>query len=67
MVFRVAMEATGVYGTTLALRLQAQPGVEVMVLNPRAVKDFIRAGMQRAKTGRVDALGILESSAACPS
>jgi transposase len=57
---RVAMEATGVYGMTLALRLQAQPGVEVMVLNPRAVKDFIRAGMQRAKTDRVDALGILD-------
>src|SRR5687768_10186864 len=49
----VAMEATGVYGTTLALRLQAHAGVEVMVLNPRAVKDFIRAGMQRAKTDRV--------------
>jgi transposase len=57
---RVAMEATGVYGMTLALRLQAQANVEVMVLNPRAVKDFIRAGMQRAKTDRVDALGILD-------
>jgi transposase len=57
---RVAMEATGVYGMTLALRLQAQAAVEVMVINPRAVKDFIRAGMQRAKTDRVDALGILD-------
>jgi transposase len=57
---RVAMEATGVYGLSLALRLQAQAGVEVMVINPRAVKDFIRAGMKRAKTDRVDALGILD-------
>jgi transposase len=57
---RVAMEATGVYGLNLALTLQADPRVEVMVINPRAVKDFLRAGMKRAKTDRVDALGILE-------
>ena len=31
-----------------------------MVINPRAVKDFIRAAMTRAKTDRVDALGILD-------
>jgi transposase len=56
----VAMEATGVYGLSLALHLQADPRVEVMVVNPRAVKDFLRAGMKRAKTDKVDALGILE-------
>jgi transposase len=57
---RVAMEATGVYGLSLALCLQADPRVEVMVINPRAVKDFLRAGMKRAKTDKADALGILE-------
>jgi len=57
---RVAMESTGVYGLSLALRLQADPRVEVMVINPRAVKDFLRAGMKRAKTDKVDALGILD-------
>src|SRR5437870_3688020 len=50
---RVAMESTGVYGLSLALRLQADPRIEVMVINPRAVKDFIRAAMTRAKTDRV--------------
>lgn len=57
---RVAMEATGVYGLSLALHLQADPRLEVMVINPRAVKDFLRAGMKRAKTDKVDALGILD-------
>ena len=57
---RVALEATGVYGLSLALHLQANPLVEVMILNPRAVKDFIRATLTRAKTDRVDALGILD-------
>lgn len=57
---RVAMESTGVYGLGLALRLAAHPGIEVMVINPRAVRDFLRAGMTRAKTDRIDALGILD-------
>ena len=60
---RVAMESTGVYGLSLALRLQADARLEVMIINPRAVKDFLRAGMKRAKTDRVDALGILDSPA----
>jgi transposase len=34
--------------------------VEVMVVNPRAIKDFGRACMQRAKTDAVDAGGILD-------
>jgi transposase len=38
---RVAMEATGVYGLSLALRLQAATGVAVLVINPRAVTDFL--------------------------
>jgi len=37
---RVAMESTGVYGMGLALRLRADPRIEVMVINPRAVKSL---------------------------
>ena len=57
---RVVLEATGVYSLRLALALQRAPRVEVMVINPRASKDFQRARLTRAKTDRVDALGLLE-------
>jgi transposase len=57
---RVCLEATGVYSLRLALALQRAERVEVMVLNPRAIKDFQRARLTRAKTDRVDARGILE-------
>ena len=57
---RVALEATGVYSLRLALALHRAERVEVMVVNPRAIKDFQRARLTRAKTDRVDALGILE-------
>jgi transposase len=43
-----------------ALALHHAKNVEVMVVNPRAIKDFGRACMQRAKTDAVDAGGILE-------
>src|SRR5882757_6029288 len=57
---RVCLEATGVYSLRLALALQRAGRVEIMVVNPRAIKDFQRARLTRAKTDRVDALGILE-------
>jgi transposase len=57
---RVCLEATGVYSLRLALALQRAERVEVMVVNPRAIKDFQRARLTRAKTDAVDALGILE-------
>jgi transposase len=57
---RVCLEATGVYSLRLALALQRAARVEVMVVNPRAIKDFQRARLTRAKTDSVDALGILE-------
>jgi transposase len=57
---RVCLEATGVYSLRLALALQRAGRVEVMVVNPRAIKDFQRARLTRAKTDSVDALGILE-------
>jgi transposase len=57
---RVCLEATGVYSLRLALALHRAKRVEVMVVNPRAIKDFQRARLTRAKTDAVDALGILE-------
>jgi transposase len=60
---RVCMESTGVYGLDLALALAAQAGVEVMVANPRAVRHFAQALMERNKNDRVDA-GVLQEFAA---
>ena len=57
---RVCLEATGIYSLEFALALHHAKNVEVMVVNPRAIKDFGRACMQRAKTDAVDAGGILE-------
>lgn len=57
---RVCLEATGVYSLRLALALHRAERVQVMVVNPRAIKDFQRARLTRAKTDSVDALGILE-------
>lgn len=57
---RVCLEATGVYSLRVALALHRAERVEVMVINPRAAKDFQRARLCRAKTDAVDALGLLE-------
>lgn len=57
---RVGLEATGIYSLQFALALHHAKNVEVMVVNPRAIKDFVRACMRRAKTDAVDAGGILE-------
>jgi transposase len=60
---RVCLESTGVYGLDLALALHAAAGIEVMVANPRAVRHFAQALMQRSKNDRLDALVILEFAA----
>ncbi len=57
---RVCLEATGIYSLDLALALHRAPGIEVMVVNPRVTKDFIRACMHRTKTDATDAVAILE-------
>lgn len=57
---RVALEATGVYHLDLALALHRAAGIEVMVVNPRAAKDFSRAAMKRSKTDAIDAAVLLE-------
>ena len=57
---RVCLEATGVYGLDLSVALHRTKRVEVMVANPRAIKDFARAFLQRSKTDALDAAVILE-------
>ena len=57
---RVCLEATGIYSLDLALALHRAPGIEVMVVNPRVAKDFMRARMHRTKTDATDAVAILE-------
>jgi transposase len=63
---RVCMEATGMYGLDAALALRADPRIELMVANPRAVKSFSRALLQRSKTDPLDAWGLLEYAARMP-
>ena len=63
---RVILEATGVYSLRLSLALNQAERMEVMVINPRAAKDYQRARLTRAKTDRVDALGLLDFLARMP-
>jgi transposase len=63
---RACLESTGVYGLDLALALHAAAGIEVMVANPRAVRHFAQALMQRSKNDRLDALVILEFATRMP-
>src|SRR5271166_1675663 len=63
---RVCMESTGLYGLDAALALQADSRIELMVANPRAVKDFSRALLQRSKTDPLDAWVLLEYAARMP-
>jgi len=57
---RVVLEATGSYSFKLAMALEEHPRVEVMVGNPRALKRFAEACMQRGKSDPLDAGSILE-------
>jgi transposase len=59
---RVTMEATGVYSLPFALTLHQCEHIEVSVVNPRAIKNFAVAQMQRGKTDDMDADAILEYS-----
>ena len=51
-VVRACLESTGVYGLDLALLLQKQAGVEVMVANPRAVRLALAGSGRPAVGGR---------------
>ncbi|MGH9573737.1 MAG: IS110 family transposase [Candidatus Acidiferrales bacterium] len=63
---RVCMEATGVYGLDVALFLSARPNVQLMVANPRAVRHFAQALMQRSKSDLRDAVVLREFAARMP-
>lgn len=57
---RVVVEASGVYHLHLSLALHGAARTEIMVINPRAARDFARAAMQRSKTDALDAAVLLE-------
>jgi transposase len=63
---RVCLEATGIYHLDLALALHRARGIEVMVVNPTAARDFGRALLLRSKTDRVDAGVLLEFAQRMP-
>ena len=63
---RVVVEASGIYSLDLALALHGPHGVEVMMANPRALKDYRRAHMQRSKTDKVDATMICDYALRMP-
>src|SRR5258705_2566200 len=63
---RVCLEATGIYHLDLALALHRAAGIEVMVVNPTASRDFGRALLLRSKTDRVDAGVLLEFAQRMP-
>jgi len=57
---RAVMEATGLYGLDLALYLSGKENIELMVANPRAVRNFAQAMMQRSKNDPLDAVLLCE-------
>lgn len=57
---RVCMEATGIYHFNLAVFLAKQKNAAVMIVNPKAIKHFAIAKMQRGKTDPLDADVILK-------
>ena len=62
---RVALESTGLYGLDLALALH-QAHVAVMVANPRAVRHFAHALLERSKNDQLDAAVLREFAARMP-
>jgi len=57
---RVCMEATGVYSIPFALALHSADRIEVSVVNPKAIKKFADASLQRGKTDALDAACIAD-------
>ncbi|HIG57193.1 MAG TPA: IS110 family transposase [Candidatus Latescibacteria bacterium] len=57
---RVCLEATGIYSAAIALVIHQHPRLEIMVVNPKAMRNYGQARMQRAKTDRIDAQLILD-------
>lgn len=63
---RVVLEATGVYSLDLALALHAAPRIAVMVVNPRAARQFADACLQRSSTDTTMAVALREYAARMP-
>ena len=55
---RVVLESTGTYSLDVALALQRARRIAVMVANPRAIKQFTGALMQRSKTDLTAAVAL---------
>ena len=62
---RIALEATGIYSLDAALALHAA-GYAVMVVNPRAARDFARALLQRTTTDGIAAATLRQFVARMP-
>jgi transposase len=62
---RVSLETTGIYSLDLALALNAAEGIEVAVLNPKAVNRFAQT-LRRSKTDQADAQALAEYSRRMP-
>jgi transposase len=60
---RVVLEATGVYSLDLALACDAATRIEVMVVNPRAARQFADACLQRSSTDATMAGALREYAA----
>jgi transposase len=60
---RVVLEATGVYSLDLAVALDAAPRIDVMVVNPRAARQFAAACLQRSSTDATMAAALREYAA----
>lgn len=58
---RVSLEATGIYSLDLALALDAEAYIELMVLNPKLVNRFAQT-LRRSKTDAADAVVLAEYS-----
>jgi len=63
---RVCLEATGIYSLDIAVALSKARGIEVMMANPRAVKEFAGALMRRSKDDAIDAVILAEYAARMP-
>jgi len=63
---QVGLEATGTYSLGVAFALHKHARMEVMVVNPKVIKNYAGATMKRAKTDAVDAQLILDYTQRMP-
>src|SRR5262245_32547773 len=63
---RVVLESTATYSLDVALALHRTRGIAVMVANPRAIKQFTGALMQRSKTDLTAAVALRDYAIRMP-